>query len=120
MMTCYDLMWLAGFWEGEGWVSFSNRGKSYYKDKVYTTSAQLQVGLAQNDRTPLDWVKLYFGGGVYKNSKKCFHWRGNGPTGQRFLKIIRPYLRLKFRQDKVDWALEAYVKHLNRKRLVRS
>ncbi len=116
-MNTGDLNWLAGFWEGEGWVSFSNKSKSYYKNKVYRHTAQLQVGLAQNDRTPLDWVKDHFGGGVYKNTGKCYHWRGNGPIGRRFLESLIPYLRLNFRLEKVNWALAAYTAHLNRKRV---
>jgi hypothetical protein len=113
-MTKADLNWLAGFWEGEGWVSFSDHSLSYYKDKIYRRTAQFQVGLAQNDRTPLDWVKTHFGGGVYKNSGNCFHWRGNGPIGRKFLQTLLPYLRLTFRIDKVKWAIHSYEKHLNR------
>ncbi len=117
MITKSDLNWLAGFWEGEGWVSFSARSRSYYKDKIYSNSAQLQVGLAQNDRTPLDWVKKHFGGGVYKNTGKCFHWRGNGPIGRNFLEKLLPFMRLTFRTTKIKWALAAYKKHLGRVRV---
>ena len=57
--------YIAGFFDGEGCVTISQRG-------------QVQITIAQNEREVLDYIQQKYGGGIHiKDSKAkiCYHWR---------------------------------------------
>lgn len=75
-----DIMWAAGFWEGEGAVGIRSAGAS------------------QTSKWPLLKLKGCFGGAItvsYKangNRKTCWQWWICGDDGRAFIKAIYPYL----------------------------
>lgn len=82
--------WLAGFFDGEGNVTFTHNGNGW---------ANLRLGLSQNDRTMLDVVCKQFGGKVRPHGLACHHWElTDAPGMRRFLTFILPYLRVKNRE----------------------
>ena len=52
------IQWFCGFYEGEGYLS---------NDK--TNNNRIRLGIAQNDRTPLDLAVKLWGGTIKKRAK---------------------------------------------------
>ncbi len=91
-----DIAYLAGFWDGEGFVGWMSKGKDKNK--------RLTVGLSQNDPSVLLWVKEIYGGSIHQQKTGCYHWQTTYRKAERFLRDIYPYVRV--REDKVKKALD--------------
>jgi hypothetical protein len=110
-LTNEELAYLAGFFDGEGSVTIhenfrpSPRGKS--------PNHTLQVAIGNTDPRILAWVHSVFGGSLqFRPSTKPRHrditmWilRSNGAA--RFLRTIRPFLRMKCEQTDVALSFQA-------------
>lgn len=86
--------WLAGFWEGEGYLGIN------YKNRYY------RIDITQKDKIILNKIKLFLKiGSVIPHSqiKKCYNWRceklGNILS---FLILIQPHVRIKKRQLQIN------------------
>lgn len=106
-MNTNEYAWAAGFWDGEGCVSLSYRGKFQYPRSV------LQV--AQVHREPLERFRDTLGFGNilgpyphrYPNSQDYYVWRCEGNTHLvRFKELLYDYL-CSIKQRQMDAALEA-------------
>lgn len=109
-MTKADLIYIAGFFDGEGSITIhhnfqpSPRGKS--------PNHTLQVSIGNTDRTVLDSIHAAFGGsfsvrpGQKKNHREVFQWGARCRGALKFLKAIRPYLRMKCAQADVAIAYQ--------------
>ena len=98
-MTEVELSYIAGFFDGEGYVTVQypkgRNGKRYKK---------LWVSISQVDRAVLDWICEQYGGGVYSKADKrvekngwqeCFQYGIAYRQAEAFLKDILPYLKFK-------------------------
>jgi hypothetical protein len=91
-----DLAWAAGFFDGEGSVSFGKAGKPGHR--------YLLVSVSNNDTRGLESLHAWFGGRFYfELSRRCSRWTIRSRHAEAFLKSIRPYVRLK--GDVIDVAL---------------
>jgi hypothetical protein len=100
--------YLAGLTDGEGHISIVFRPKT----GVGRTGTQcyLFVAFTMVDREAIDAIAERFGGAVYALKqesprwKPAFRWQATGARAERFIRAVRPYLRVKVRQ--ADIALE--------------
>ena len=81
-----DEGYMAGFFDGEGCVKISNRGR---------LSDSLVIG--NNNKFILDCIKKTFGGTIYKkkiytadgyNRQQCYNWQLNGRYGVELAKLL--------------------------------
>lgn len=79
------LVWLAGFFDGEGCVQINRTREGNYR---------LFVQLSQNRRSILEEVQTEFGGAIYESTRAWF-WHLTGVPAWDFLQEVRPYLRIK-------------------------
>jgi intein-encoded DNA endonuclease-like protein len=102
--------WLAGFFDGEGCISITNRhngsGVNY---------PRLSVTITQSEPTLLTLIGLKFTNdlgdvvcpvrkGTKKEKKPCYSLRMTGKNARPFLEYVRPYVILK--RKLVEWAIE--------------
>ena len=82
--TTADLAWAAGFFDGEGCITY----------RVNTNS--LSVRAAQKVRNPLVLLQGWFGGTIVMDKGvEIESWIATGPTALRFLELVGPFLRRK-------------------------
>lgn len=87
-----DLVWAAGFFDGEGTVSIS-RSHPTATRKAYRA---LQVSVGQVVRGPLDLLRNRWGGTVRPVRGRCmWHWRVCAFRARQFLQQVLPHLRVK-------------------------
>ena len=95
-----DIAYFAGLLDGEGCVRIgrfkNSNGEIRYR-------AQIQIGMT--DKSPIQWLKDTFGGGLYTDrklnqpkSKPCYVWQVDAQDGKDILKQALPYLKVKYRQ----------------------
>jgi len=90
------LAYIAGFLDGEGSIMLMNR-----RQRHKTKSWSCRVSIANTDRPILEWIQSLYGGsiGLAKSlnplHKDCWHWRLDSKGAVEFLRLVRPYLRLK-------------------------
>ena len=97
-MRTVDVAYAAGFFDGEGNVSNKYNGD------------HLQANVAQNERLPLEWLQVLFGGHIYKTGGKratCYKWAVNGHEAYKFLDVILPFLMVK--EAEVKEVMEKWV-----------
>lgn len=88
-----NLIYLAGLMDGEGCICCINPSAEPNKCK-------LVLEIAITHQPTLQWVKLLFGGNVYKNVRSprqnnLWRWRLNAVEAVALLKEIIPYLKIK-------------------------
>lgn len=93
-----DVVWLAGFFDGEGTVGVYKNGPSGYKTvKVSVPQCNERIIREIHDAYPEGHVRLYA-------PKNCWYFAISGSRpSERFLRDIAPHLRLK--RERVDEAL---------------
>lgn len=98
------VQWFCGFYEGEGWVS-----------NDISNNNRLRLGIAQNDRTPLDLGRSIWGGTIRQRCRKspmsdkiciCHEWILRHAESMQFLTDIRPYMLIPYKKLQVERALE--------------
>jgi hypothetical protein len=107
-MTTIELAWLAGFYEGEGWVSVGG--------------GSVRLGIAQKDPWPLEQVAERVGLGTIRQGKTgMYFWTVCGQPAVALLEAMRQWLSprriaqgedaiAKRKSDKVGRAYRARVK----------
>ncbi len=96
MVDDIELAYLAGFMDGEGWIT-QQKGSSTNA----STYRLLQVGIGQNTREVLDWIKQIYGGNVYTRLPKHrspnigYQWQITGEPAAEMLRDVIPFLRIK-------------------------
>lgn len=92
-----DVIWAAGFFDGEGCVSGSF-GMNYQNDR---RALALKVAIAQTVAAPLEIFQRLWGGTVRTKQsgnprhKQQWMWCLSGTTAIPFLEDVLPYLRVK-------------------------
>lgn len=105
--------WLAGFFDGEGCVSITNRHNGLKGGKK--PYPRLSVTITQAEPTLLSLIGMKFcdeRGLIYcpvrkgnkREKKACYSLRMSGKHAGPFLKYIQPYVILK--RKLVDWGIE--------------
>jgi len=98
--------YLAGFFDGEGWIKVSKSGQS---------NPCLHVAVASTDPLPIGLFLAEFPEGklYYRKSQKE-HWAPQwqfellGTNAQRFLEEMKPYIVLKHDQVKIALSIQAH------------
>jgi len=96
-------VWMAGFYEGEGYVS---------NDK--SNNNRIRLGVDQNDPTPLYKAQKIWGGSVRQRIRKaasgkiCYgnNWRLCHHDALKFLADIEPYLQIPYKINQIHTAKE--------------
>lgn len=105
--------WFCGFYEGEGYIC---------NDK--SNNNRLRLGIAQNDRTPLDIALKIWGGSIQKRVRKSplsdkictgFEWRICHKEALEFVKDIRPFMIIPYKITQVENALNIAKQGLKRR-----
>lgn len=99
--TPTELAYLAGFFDGEGYVGISNDRPKWAKGNVYL---RLRVNITQKDDTVLSMLKDIYKGTINKGKDGIYKWYVDGNSAVIFLKDILPFLIIKKKQ--VELALE--------------
>lgn len=94
---CANAAYAAGFIDGEGGVRVLSPRPGV---------VSLQVAAYQNDRRPLDWLVEHYGGKVSEGRPGQHQWRLHGHNAVPFLKLIRPFLKVK--GEAVDRAMATW------------
>ena len=112
-----DIIWAAGFIDGEGCIKISRQKVSY----GFKYRHIMQLHVTQKVKFPLKTLSKLFGGKIYKSTDNRhvghsrYEWCISGPAAFKALRILQPYLKLK--QDECDIALYAekyFVANLNK------
>lgn len=83
-------IYMAGFFDGEGYVGMGKRLRGNY------TEYFIQISIGQNDGKTMDWIKDNFGGNVYLVKRdNSYYWTISNKAAYTFLKRIEPYLKYK-------------------------
>ncbi len=90
--------WLAGFFDGEGSVGFTNA------NRTDTKWMNIRVSLTQKDELDLlNEVKAYYGGSVSPHSKRngTYQWNLSAADGvAKFLEDVLPFIRLERKRER--------------------
>jgi hypothetical protein len=96
-----DLIYAAGFFDGEGTVKIEKGDRRTKKPYGF----RLHIQVSNTHKGVIDWFKETFGAGyVYVRGNKTdggrdyYDWGLYGHKAQRFLKLLYPYLKVK-RED---------------------
>jgi hypothetical protein len=98
-----QLAYVAGLFDGEGWISVARSGRTSKNIIRYT----LQIGIANAYLPVLEEVRADFGGTINSQGKtnlQVYTWRAATDIAYDFMQAVRPYLRIKARQ--ADLAIE--------------
>ena len=91
----------AGIFDGEGYIGIDKISVSSGKKKAINLG--LRVVISQKDGLIMDWLKINFGGNVYKQRNGSqyyiYRWRIHSLKAQQFLKTVLPYLIIKKAQS---------------------
>jgi len=113
-----DLITMAAFIDGEGWVYiYNSKTKSRKGDKIYL-SYSVDLGINLVDKFKIEEFKQKFGGDITivkpkkENNQYQYRWRiHNNTSAKEFLQLIYPYLIIK--KYPVKLAIEFCDKYLN-------
>ena len=96
-------IWMAGFYEGEGYVS-----------NDISNNNRIRLGIDQNDPTPLVKAQRIWGGTISHRTRKspasdkvCHGncWRLCQRDALKFLEDIRPYLQIPYKIHQINIAI---------------
>lgn len=97
------VQWFSGFYEGEGYCS-----------NDISNDNRLRLGIAQNDRTPLDIGQSIWGGHITKRIRKSpasdkictgYEWRLSHHESLQFIQDIKPFMLIPYKIQQIDTAL---------------
>ena len=97
------IIWMAGFYEGEGYVS-----------NDISNNNRLRLGIDQNDATPLHKAKEIWGGNINSRTRvtptgkicKGNTWRLSHHESLKFIEDIRPFLQIPYKINQIEKAIE--------------
>jgi len=95
--TVSDLAYIAGFFDGEGYVAISKHDKTKKWNQLGFT---LIVVIGQVNPFPLIFIRQFFGGHLRRenakgNKRAIWMWTISSKTAYDFLQEIYPYLKVK-------------------------
>ena len=112
MVTPSDLLYIAGFFDGEGSISIGRRGRENYR------WLQLNMTITNTDRAVLEMIRATFGVGciglkdsglktreklsrLAYGTRDCFELIWTGRQAESVLRELYPYLRVKKGQAEI-------------------
>jgi hypothetical protein len=107
------IQWFCGFYEGEGWIT-----------NDVCNNNKFRIGIAQNDKTPLELGKTIWGGYIKKrtritnvNSKISvgYEWILSNKESILFINDIKPYMIIPYKINQIELAFEKQKNGLNRR-----
>jgi len=95
------IQWFCGFYEGEGWVS-----------NDISNNNRLRLGIAQNDKTPLELAQSIWGGTIKKRvrvsptgtGKICsgYEWNLCHNDAITFITDIKPFMIIPYKINQIE------------------
>lgn len=91
-----DTAYIAGLFDGEGYITISGYSKGKNAGRVY-----LAVGINMTNEWPLQWLKFNFGGSLkcskhkQQNWRDAWQWQLSANKAIIFLETLYPFLKLK-------------------------
>ncbi len=107
MVDAKELAYAAGLFDGEGSISLVRQRKS--------RTHSPQVSVASTDYEVVKWFQDRFGGSIVtkqpqkSNHSVSYDWRLADRRALEFLEIIRPYLVIERKIQRIDLLLNEYV-----------
>jgi hypothetical protein len=93
-----DIIWAAGFFDGEACFALNKPANSQY-GKIHDSTRSPGISVAQKRRGPLDELVRIFGGQIYpmriKGVRRAWQWSIAGPDAKTACEAVIPHLRLK-------------------------
>jgi len=109
-----DLIYLAGFFDGEGNVCIAKHFRGEL-DRQKNPSYKLQIVIGSTDRSVLlEFHEKTQLGNIciqrpsYKNAKALYRWQMGSRNAKEFLEALLPYLRIKRQQAELAIAFQNY------------
>ena len=102
-----EIAYAAGLFDGEGSISLVRQRIARFHSP--------QVSVASTDREVLEWLQKRWGGSIVtKQPRKAAHsvsydWRLTDRRALSFLQLIRPYLVIERKIQRIDLLLNDYV-----------
>ena len=107
------LQWFCGFYEGEGWIS-----------NDISNNNRFNIGIAQNDITPLEIGKTIWGGSIRKRTRKSpasdkicvgYEWHLTYKESLTFIEDIKPHMLIPYKIKQIETAFEKCALGLQRR-----
>ncbi len=98
------IQWFCGFYEGEGYIC-----------NDASNNNRIRLGIAQNDRTPLDLAVQLWGGQIQCRVRKSpasdkictgYEWRVCHRGALQFIEDIRPHMLIPYKINQVNLAIQ--------------
>ena len=90
-MSNPDLIWAAGFIDGEGCFTIAKM--------THYNSHRIRLTVGQSNPGPLQFLKGFFGGSLYGKNRH-YTWEVTDAAAERVIRALRPYLKVK--SDEAD------------------
>jgi hypothetical protein len=105
-----DIIYMAGLFDGEGYVGIHKRKNL----KTNTTSYMLLIRIEMTYPKLLRWVQQTFGGFLHQvrprpNCKETYVWGLNAEKALNFLNLISAYSKLKQKHIKIATRFQALI-----------
>jgi len=106
-MVDTELAYAAGLFDGEGSISLVRQKNN--------RSHSPQVAVASNDYEVLEWFQKRFGGSIVTKQPRMpthsvsYDWRLTDRRALTFLQLIRPYLVIERKIQRIDLLLNDYI-----------
>lgn len=95
------LAYMAGFFDGEGYIGLLKRNRGKYIEYF------VQMAIGQKDGATMDWIKENFGGHIHHVKRDgSYFWIASNRAAFRILKRILPYL--KYKKPQAEMALQFF------------
>jgi len=94
--------YFAGLVDGEGSIQINKNGRNS-KDPIKCYS-RVMVRISMLDKAPLEEAQKRYKGYFWKGpngENDVYHWTVQGEDCDKFLRLIKPYLRIKMRQAEI-------------------
>lgn len=105
-MTTEDLMWIVGFYEGEGSCGFYPTGRGYYKLLVRITQLEPDVLLYIQETLGCGRVRERANGTTKAGiAKRVNFWICESRVARIFLNLILPHVKSPYKRRQIETAL---------------
>lgn len=103
-MNLNDVIWFAGFYEGEGSIS-----------NDISNNMKFRVSISQNDKTPLEIGQNLWGGSIRQRTRKSpasnkickgYEWIMYNKEASKFINDIEPYMKIPYKINQIKIAKE--------------
>lgn len=112
-MNISDVIWFAGFYEGEGSIS-----------NDVSNNMKFRVSITQNDKTPLELGQKLWGGSIRERIRKSpasdkickgYEWVMYHKESLKFINDIEPYMKIPYKINQIKLVKENHQKGITRR-----